>query len=129
MAEVVPDGLFEDAPGGPRLIGGRCATCERHGFPFREICTYCGAPAVDRVHLSGSGTLWGWTTVTNAPPGYEGPVPYGFGVVELAEGIRVIGRLTEPDPERLAFGQPMATVIVEIDGSGMYAFAPVEPAT
>ena len=27
-----------------------------------------------------------WTAVTTAPPGYEGPVPYGFGVVETSDG-------------------------------------------
>lgn len=129
MAEGVADSLFEQTPGGPRLVGGRCVACEHHGFPFREICTYCGAAGVERVHLSRCGTLWGWTAVASAPPGYQGPVPYGFGVVELPEGVRVIGRLTEPDPERLAFGQPMATVIDEIDGFAVYAFAPDGQAT
>ncbi len=32
-----------------------------------------------------------------APPGYAGAVPYGFGVVELPEGLRVITRLADPD--------------------------------
>ena len=32
------------------------------------------------------------------PPGYLGEVPFGFGVVELDEGLRVLGRLTESDP-------------------------------
>ena len=51
------------------------------------------------------GTLWAWTAVTAPPPGYDGPVPYGFGVVELpADGLRVITRLTEPDPARLRVG-------------------------
>ena len=61
--------------------------------------------------LSSEATLWAWTAVTAAPPGYAGPVPFGFGVVELMhEQLRVITRLTEPDPARLAFGQPMRLV-------------------
>jgi uncharacterized OB-fold protein len=84
--------------------------------------------------LSAVGSLWGWTTVTTAPPGYRGEVPFGFGVVELPEGLRVITRLTEPAPDRLEQGQPMRLVLtpLHVDEEGRsvvtYAFAPaVEP--
>jgi uncharacterized OB-fold protein len=69
--------------------------------------------------------------VTAPPPGYEGPVPYGFGVVELEEGLRVITRLTEPDPAKLEAGQAMELVLEPVgdqDGRRVltYAFAPVD---
>jgi uncharacterized OB-fold protein len=83
------------------------------------------------VELSGRGRLWSWTAVTTAPPGYGGDVPYGFGVVELPEGLRVVTRLTEADPSRLSAGRPMELVLVPVgaDGDGgrrvvTYAFAP-----
>ncbi len=85
------------------------------------------------VELSGTGRLWSWTTVTTAPPGYSGEVPYGFGVVELPEGIRVVTRLTQTDPARLSAGEPMALVLVpvRVDDDGhrvvTYAFAPQDP--
>jgi uncharacterized OB-fold protein len=41
-------------------------------------------------------------------------VPYGFGVVELGDRIRVISRLTESDPTALRFGQPMRLVLVDV---------------
>ena len=63
------------------------------------------------VELSATGTLWTWTAVTAAPPGYEGEVPFGFGVVELPEGVRVITRLTESDPSALHAGQSMRLVL------------------
>ena len=68
--------------------------------------------------------------MTAAPPGYRGEVPFGIGVVELPEGVRVITRLTENDPGALAEGQPMALRIVPLhmddDGNDVvtYAFAP-----
>ena len=69
--------------------------------------------------------LWAWTAVTAAPPGYTGPVPYGFGVVELVhEQLRVITRLRESDPAQLEFGQPMTLVADELpDGVVTWAFA------
>jgi uncharacterized OB-fold protein len=122
----VHDGLFTDS----HLIGGRCATCTRHHFPLAATCPYCGSTEVTRVELSDTGTLWGWTAVTAPPPGYLGEVPFGFGVVELPEELRVITRLEEADPSRLSFGMPMrfalAPLHTDADGTQVvtYAFAP-----
>ena len=90
-----------------------------------DTCPYSGATDVRRVALSRDATLWAWTAVTAAPPGYTGAVPYGFGVVELThEQLRVITRLREPDPGRLEFGQPMTLVTDELpDGVVTWAFA------
>jgi uncharacterized OB-fold protein len=126
---AIHDGLFVLGDS-PALIGGRCAHCSKVCFPIQEICPYCSFESVDRVELSHSGTLWAWTAVTAAPPGYVGPIPYGFGVVELPEGVRVITRLTEADPGNLEFGQAMQLVLVPLeqpDGSEaiIYAFSPV----
>ena len=122
----IHDGLFETADDGTiSLIGGYSPTSARYHFPLLDTCPYSGATDVERVALSRDGTLWAWTAVTAAPPGYTGPVPYGFGVVELThEQLRVITRLREPDPDRLEFGQPMRLVADELpDGVVTWAFA------
>ena len=123
MPEQVPvrEGLWAtDAGGDDHLVGGRCGACDRHHFPLAGTCPYCGASEVREVALSGRGTLWGWTAVTAAPPGYRGEVPFGFGVVELPEGLRVITRLDEPDPDRLEFGMPMRLAVapLHVDDEG-----------
>ena len=72
-----------------------------------------------------------WTAVTAPPPGYLGDTPYGVGVVELPEGIRVIARLTVSDPAALELGTPMELQIVPLhtDANGdevvTFAFGPV----
>jgi uncharacterized OB-fold protein len=129
---AVRDGLFVVGEV-PALVGGRCGRCESLCFPRQEICPYCSYESVDAVELSRSGTLWAWTAVNSPPPGYEGSVPYGFGVVELPEGVRVVTRLTEPDPANLKPGQQMELVLVPLnEGSDpkvlTYAFAPSSPA-
>jgi uncharacterized protein len=129
VAVPVREGLFTDSDP-PRLLGSRCEVCGRHQFPRHDTCPYCGSDGARPVELSGTGRLWSWTTVTTAPPGYRGAVPYGFGVVELPEGLRVVTRLTETDPSRLAAGLPMETVVVtvRVDDDDheivTYAFAP-----
>jgi uncharacterized OB-fold protein len=132
-ARPVHEGLFETgADGVVRLVGGYSPTSGRWHFPLLDTCPYSGARDIERVSLSTDATLWAWTAVTAAPPGYRGAVPFGFGVVELvAERLRVVARLTEPDPSRLAFGEPMALVadVLHTDDDGVdvvtWAFAPV----
>jgi uncharacterized OB-fold protein len=110
---------------GPRLVGGYSATSGHHHFPLNPVCPFTGADDVERVLLPATGTLSGWTAVTTAPPGYDGPVPYGFGVVEL-DGIelRVVTRLTESDPSALLEGQPMRLVIEKVSDLDVWAFTP-----
>ncbi len=109
---AITEGLFETRDDGTiALIGGYSPSSARYHFPLLDSCPYSGATDVERVLLSSEATLWAWTAVTAAPPGYAGPVPFGFGVVELVrEQLRVITRLTEADPERLVFGQPMRLI-------------------
>ena len=127
----VREGLLTADP--PRLVGGRCPDCGRHHFPRGETCPYCAAGGARSVELSPTGRLWAWTSVNAPPPGYRGETPFGFGVVELPEGIRILTRLTEADPGRLAAGQPMRLVIVplHVDDEGndvvTYAFGPDRP--
>jgi uncharacterized protein len=133
MMELVPvtTGLFElAADGRGQLLGGHCGACARMHFPATANCPYCSADTCEARPLSPYGTLCLFTTVVNRPPGYAGDVPFGFGVVELPEGLRVIARLTETDPGRLAFGMRvrLAFVPLHVDGDGRqvmtYAFAP-----
>jgi uncharacterized OB-fold protein len=133
MRETRPvrDGLFRDGGRGPVLIGGSCVTCRRPHFPRAELCPYCSAEGCAERELRGSGRLWLYTAVATAPPGYRGPLPFGFGVVELDDGLRVISRLGESDLARLRPGMPMRLVIdqlyVDDDGCGVlsYAFSPI----
>jgi uncharacterized OB-fold protein len=126
---MVRAGLFtEDGA----LLGGKCTNCGNVLFPRADSCTYCAAEDPTPVELSRRGTLWSWTAVTAPPPGYEGEVPFGIGIVELPEGVRVISRLTESDPSALHAGQPMECRAVRLhtDAEGndvmTYAFAPVD---
>jgi uncharacterized OB-fold protein len=133
MSEQVPvtEGLFV-MDGEARLIAGYCGGCGRFHFPRFASCPYCSAEGCAERTIGPRGVLRLFTTVVNRPPGYRGEVPFGFGVVELPEGLRIISRLTETRVERLGVGQPMRLVVtpLHVDDEGRevvsYAFAPEE---
>lgn len=85
------------------------------------------------------GMLWTWTTQEFLPkePFASGETaetfkPYGIGLVQLGDEVRVEGRLTECDPAKLRFGMEMELTVVpfRVDGDGtevlVFAFAPRE---
>ncbi len=123
-------GLFVDHPAGPFLLAGRCPHCTKAHFPAGPVCPYCAADGCSEVRVGPRGHLWLYTAVATRPPGYRGDVPFGFGVVEVDGGLRVITRLTEARLERLRVGLPMRLVVVPLhrDDAGTtvvtYAFMP-----
>ncbi|MBB3606561.1 putative OB-fold protein [Mycolicibacterium sp. BK556] len=88
------------------------------------------------------GTLVAWTTQGFLPKQpYAGGetaetfTPFGVGLVQLGDVVRVEARLTEADPAKLAFGMDVELVFVPFytdeDGTEIviWAFQPVLPPT
>jgi uncharacterized OB-fold protein len=117
MAQVpIHPGLFTlpDDPRGPRLLAGRCAACGKHHFPAGDTCPYCTATGCSVAAIGATGTLYLHTTVNARPPGYRGELPYGFGLVDLPEGLRVVSRLAETRLDVLRSGLPVELEIAPL---------------
>ena len=132
MRIPLKEGLFtmpEDAAAA-RLLGGRCPTCSQLSFPAQAVCPYCSTDGCETVPLSRHGKVEVCTMVINRPPGYDGALPFGFGVVELPEGVRIITRIS--DPERARPGTAVRLVLEPLctDAEGhevvTYAFETAE---
>lgn len=132
-ARPIAAGLFTDGPEGPRLLAGRCTACGELHFPRGPVCPYCAGDACEERRVGPRARLWLYTAVTARPPGYRGPLPFGFGVVELDGGLRVVTRLTEARLDHLRPGLPVRLVLepLHADDDGRpvvsYAFRPEAP--
>jgi uncharacterized OB-fold protein len=117
----------------PQLIGSTCGACNATAFPKQDHCPRCSSAQMSEVLLPRQGTLVAWTT-QGFPPGppYAGPtgkdfVPFGVGLVQLDDVIRVEGRLTENDPQKLQFGMDVELTMVPFatdeEGNEVVTFA------
>ena len=102
----------------PQLIGSKCASCSAVVFPRQDRCPHCSAGGMSEVKLPRKGTLVAWTTQGFAPGApYIGPagkdfVPFGVGLVQLDDVVRVEARLTESDPEKLKWGMDVELTMI-----------------
>ena len=121
----------------PQLIGSQCGNCGATVLPVQQRCPKCSGGDMAEVLLPHRGTLVAWTT-QGFPPGppYKGSVgkdfvPFGVGLVQLDDVIRVEGRLTENDPAQLDFGMEVELTMIPFatDDEGneivTFAFQPV----
>ena len=118
----------------PQLIGGRCVACGSVTFPAPSSCARCGVTDIEQHLLPRRGTLWTFTTQEFLPkePYAGGETmetfkPYGVGLVQLGDEVRVEGRLTTADVNELRIGMEMEVVVVPFrvdpDGDSVVTFA------
>jgi uncharacterized protein len=93
-----------------RLAGCKCTNCGETSLGERTICPNCGRDTVQTISLGNVGTLWSFTVIRHRPPGdYRGPTPFapfGMGLVELPEGLRVLSPI-DCDVDALRISLPL----------------------
>ncbi|HEY2207054.1 MAG TPA: OB-fold domain-containing protein [Pseudonocardia sp.] len=106
-----------------RLVLQRCADCGRVRHYPRVLCDACYSFAVEPVEAGGAGTVHSWT-VAHHPfdPAVADEVPYVLLTVDMAEGVRVLGRLRGAEPST---GLPVRiTFEADADGAPRPVFVP-----
>ena len=83
-----------------QIYAYRCRLCDTMHYPFRMVCSGCKQNdyfEFDTVPLPKTGTLLTFTRVYNLPAQYE-VATLGLGIVELENGMRMLGQLEIDDP-------------------------------
>ena len=103
---------FEAAARG-ELLYQRCAACGHRQFYPRVLCTACGTDSTWAT-ASGRGTVHTFTIVRqNGQAPFKDELPYVVAMIELDEGVRMMGNITGCDPERVAIGMRVEAYAVE----------------
>ena len=92
------------------MVGEVCPHCNARVFPPRDLCPECGKEAKTLYNFSGKGDVYSFTTVYDAPAGYEEYAPYTVALVKLEEGPLVTAQLTDLGEESVEIGTPVEMV-------------------
>ncbi len=100
-----------------RLTGEKCSHCGADIFPPRDVCPKCSEPAKMLYTFTGKGTVYSYTTIVDAPEGFENQAPYVVALVKLDEGPLVTAQLTDLDgPPEIGMKVEMVTRKLRTDG-------------
>ena len=92
------------------LVGEICPHCSAKIFPPRDVCPQCGKEAKNEFAFSGRGEVFSYTTIYDAPAGYEDITPYTVALVKLIEGPMVTAQLTDLGSQPVEIGMPVEMV-------------------
>lgn len=92
------------------LVGEVCEHCGSKIFPPRDVCPECAEEAKTPYQFSGKGEIYSFTTVFDAPHGYEEQAPYTVAIVKLEEGPLVTAQITDTDNNKVEIGQKVEMI-------------------
>ncbi|WP_180686075.1 bifunctional MaoC family dehydratase N-terminal/OB-fold nucleic acid binding domain-containing protein [Streptomyces gossypiisoli] len=88
------------------LLIQRCADCRTLRFPWLPGCDACGGLDWDTVRAAGDGTVHSYVVMHDPPfPAFD--PPYAVGLIELAEGVRIVSNVVGVPYDKVRIGMPV----------------------
>jgi uncharacterized OB-fold protein len=104
------------------LLLQRCRACGDHWRLPRSLCRACGSDQLEANISAGDGVVHAATTIHRAPgPEFADAVPYGIVLVDLDEGVRVMGRA----PPDIAIGTRVRCRMERVVETDLPVFTPL----
>jgi hypothetical protein len=100
------------------LTGEKCPNCGHFIFPPRDVCPECALEARTLFQFSGKGEVYSFTTIQDAPAGFEEQAPYVLAIIKLDEGPMITAQLTDLDgPVEIGMRVEMVTRKLRSEGA------------
>ncbi|MBT2490448.1 bifunctional MaoC family dehydratase/OB-fold nucleic acid binding domain-containing protein [Streptomyces sp. ISL-96] len=117
---------FWDGVARHKLLIQRCEGCGTLRFPWLPGCGGCGSPEWDTLEASGAGTVFSYVVMHHPPfPAFD--PPYAVGLIELAEGVRMVSNVVGVPYDKVRIGMPVRLEFLSVDGElELPVFRPVE---
>ncbi|WP_367043630.1 OB-fold domain-containing protein [Streptomyces sp. Je 1-332] len=105
---------FWDGVARHRLLIQRCGGCRALRFPWLPGCNSCGSLVWDTVEASGEGTVYSYVVMHHPPfPAFD--PPYAVGLIDLAEGVRMVSNVVGVPSDKMRIGQPVRLEFQEVE--------------
>jgi uncharacterized OB-fold protein len=107
---------FWEAAARHELVIQNCLSCGTIRHPPRPMCPVCNSMDYTFEQASGRGRIWSWV-IAHAPvlPSFAEKVPYNVVVVELEEGVRMIGNLLDVDNDAIEEGMQVTVDFEDVE--------------
>jgi 3-oxo-4,17-pregnadiene-20-carboxyl-CoA hydratase alpha subunit len=107
---------FWEAAARHELVLQTCSSCGTIRHPPRPMCAVCNSMEYTFEQASGRGRIWSWV-IAHAPvlPSFAEKVPYNVVVVELDEGVRMVGNLFDVDNDAITEGMPVTVDFEDVE--------------
>jgi uncharacterized protein len=92
----------------------RCGGCGALRHPPGPACPGCGAVQPEYVIAAGTGEIYSYV-VQHHPPVPGRQLPIVVALVQLTEGVRMVGELLGVSPARVRIGLPVRVAFVRVD--------------
>ncbi len=114
MASEVERPFYEAAARG-QLLYQECPQCKHRQFYPRAICTRCGGDP-EWATASGRGTVYSFTIVRqHYAAGFRDELPYVVAMIELEEGVKMMGGLKGCAAEDVEIGMAVEAYAIEVE--------------
>ncbi|MBG0832216.1 OB-fold domain-containing protein [Planomonospora sp. ID67723] len=92
----------------------RCAACGELRHPPGPVCPSCRSADRGYVVASGEGEVYSYVVHHNPPvPGLR--TPFAVAVVQLPEGVRIVGTVVDCPPSEVGIGMPLRVTYRQMD--------------
>ncbi|PCH66979.1 MAG: DNA-binding protein [Rhodobacteraceae bacterium] len=123
MSQMGPDATFREGLERGEIRLQKCRSCGQSVFFPRVACPNCHGIDLDWQQVSGKGEVYTTTTVRRKP---ERGGDYNVCMVELAEGARMMSRVTGFAPDLVAIGMAVTLFVGDIDDTAAVLCKPAE---
>ena len=106
--------FFWDGTAAGELRIQRCSGCGTLRHPPGPLCPACGAAKPEYVVAAGTGEVYSYV-VQHHPPVPGKKLPIVVALVQLPEGVRMVGELLGVSPGRVRIGLPVRAEFVRVD--------------
>lgn len=112
---------FADSLAQGKIMATRCTACNREYYPPQADCTHCLGQDMEWFECPNEGKLVAFTQIMVLPEHFALPapkIPFGkasltpspVGLVEVKEGIRIMGWIPKAPVETLVVGDSMKAI-------------------
>ena len=99
-----------------RFLLPRCQECGSFRWPPGPMCPACQSQQTEWVEAAGRGRVYSWIVVNHAPhPNLADQTPYVLALIELEEGVRVLGNIYGCEPNEILPNLAVSLIFEEAD--------------